>query len=268
MDENFAYLLRAATLAAAVIAGPALAGGPYASTALLTGWAEDEGARIAGLSIELAPGWKTYWRQPGDAGVPPRFDWSGSDNVAEVTVIWPRPHAFDSFGYRTIGYKDAVTLPLRVVAVDPSMPVTLRLSFDYGVCSDICVPARDELSLLIAPGEGGATPAIAAALVARITPAAEAGLSVERCTIAGAGDARRFEGVFRPSAPFAALPVVVIEAGEDFWFAPAEVTVKDGLIHASAAMESMTPGAWIDRTAIDVTLLGDDQAIAVAACGG
>jgi DsbC/DsbD-like thiol-disulfide interchange protein len=187
MDENFAYLLRAATLAAAVIAGPALAGGPYASTALLTGWAEDEGARIAGLSIELAPGWKTYWRQPGDAGVPPRFDWSGSDNVAEVTVIWPRPHAFDSFGYRTIGYKDAVTLPLRVVAVDPSMPVTLRLSFDYGVCSDICVPARDELSLLI---------------------------------------------------------------------------------HASAAMESMTPGAWIDRTAIDVTLLGDDQAIAVAACGG
>lgn len=257
-----------AAFAAAFAAAPAVAGDAHARTALTSGWAEADGARMAGLTIALAPGWKTYWRQPGDAGVPPRFDWTGSENVADVAVIWPRPHAFDSFGYRTIGYEGEVTLPLRVIALDPDKPITLRLAFDYGVCSDICVPAHDRLALIIAPDGGAGSASIAAALATRIVLAAEAGLIVERCTIAGAGDARRFEGAFRPGAAFDAAPAVVIEAGDDIWFAPAEVRVSDGVVHASAVMETLTPDLWVDRANIVVTLLGEDQAISVPACGG
>lgn len=252
--------------AALILAALPAAAGPHADTALLPGWTGDDGARMAGLTITLAPGWKTYWRNPGDAGIPPRFDWTGSDNVADVTVIWPRPHAFDSFGMRTLGYKHAVTLPLQVTPADPSKPVTLRLGFDYGVCADICVPAHDALTLTIAPDAAGSHAAIEAGLAARIIQADPASMVVERCTIAGAGDARRFEGAFRPGTAFATPPYVVVEAGEDVWFAPAEVRIEDGVIHAAADMQTMTPGAWVDRAAVSVTLLGEDQAVSIASC--
>lgn len=255
--------LAAALLLAAL---PAAAAGPHADAALLPGWAETDGARMAGLTVTLAPGWKTYWRNPGDAGIPPRFDWAGSENVADVAVIWPRPHAFESFGMRTLGYKHAVTLPLQVTPVDPSLPVILRLAFDYGVCADICVPAHDALTLTIAPGASGGLAAIQAALDDRIQPAAPGAMEVERCTIAGAGDARQFEGAFRPDADFGDAPYVVVEAGEDVWFAPAEVRVEDGVIHAAAEMQTMTPGAWVDRAAVSVTLLGEDRAVTIASC--
>ncbi|MGG7566633.1 protein-disulfide reductase DsbD domain-containing protein [Rhodovulum sp. DZ06] len=257
-----ALLIACAAAAPALAAGP----GPRADAGLLPGWQQEDGARLAGLRIALAPGWKTYWRNPGDAGIPPRFDWSGSSNVADVQVLWPRPHAFEAFGYRTIGYKEEVTLPLRVTPVDPAQPIALRLSMEYGVCSDICVPEAAELAIDIAPGETGGEAPIRAAWAARILPAAEAGLSVERCTIAGAGLQRRFEGRFRAAAPFTTPPVVVVEAGEDVWIAPAEVTLDGDAILAGAEVELLSEDQWVDRDSIDVTLLGDDQAMVAFGC--
>ena len=260
--------LHALLLAAALSAPAALQAQGRAEAGLLPGWAED-GARMAGLTIRLAPGWKTYWRNPGDAGIPPRFDWSGSENVADIQIVWPRPHAFDSFGLRTLGYKDAVTLPLRVTPTDPSAPIRLALTLDYGICSDICVPERAELSMRVGPGDAPSAAApIRAAWDMRILPAAEAGLSVERCTVAGAGTSRRFEGAFRPATPFAAPPMVVVEAGEDVWVAPAEVRLEGGAVLASAEVETLSADAWIDRADIAVFLLGEDQAFAAPGCGG
>ena len=60
-------------------------------------------------------GWKTYWRMPGDAGIPPQFDWSGSQNVKSVEVLWPAPQRFIDSGGETVGYKDRVVFPLRIV---------------------------------------------------------------------------------------------------------------------------------------------------------
>ena len=71
----------------------------------------------AGVEIRLDAGWKTYWRDPGDSGVPPTFDFSGSDNVKSVTVQWPAPERFpDGAGGNSIGYVGRVILPLRMVA--------------------------------------------------------------------------------------------------------------------------------------------------------
>ena len=83
------------------------------------------GGRGAGVEIRLDPGWKTYWRDPGDAGVPPVFDWSRSDNLAKVTLSWPAPTRFDDEAGSSIGYKHDVVFPLAVVAKDPAKPVTL-----------------------------------------------------------------------------------------------------------------------------------------------
>src|SRR5690348_16523091 len=81
----------------------------------------------AGIEIKLQPGWKTYWRYPGDSGVPPRFDFAGSQNVKDVLVAWPAPHRFSDDSGITIGYKDDVIFPLHVVPQDPGKPVRLRV---------------------------------------------------------------------------------------------------------------------------------------------
>lgn len=102
----------------------------------------------AGLDLVLDKGWKTYWRVPGDAGVPPEFDWSRSRNIKSVTVLWPAPKRFIDKGGETIGYKDRVVFPLDVVAEDPGQPVELALAAFLGVCEIICIPVKLDMSLV------------------------------------------------------------------------------------------------------------------------
>ncbi|MDQ0510290.1 protein-disulfide reductase DsbD domain-containing protein [Ancylobacter amanitiformis] len=118
-----------------------------------------------GVQIRLGAGWKTYWRYPGDSGVPPHFDWSGSDNVARVDILWPAPVRFDDGGSFSIGYKKDVTLPFRVTPRDPGKPVDLRLTLDFAVCAKICQPATAEVALALpADGAPSTPPDLAAAL--------------------------------------------------------------------------------------------------------
>jgi DsbC/DsbD-like thiol-disulfide interchange protein len=102
----------------------------------------------AGLDITLDKGWKTYWRVPGDAGVPPQFDWSRSHNVKSVTVLWPAPTRFTDEGGESIGYKNRVVFPMDVVADDPAQPIDLALDALLGVCEKICIPVKLEMSLV------------------------------------------------------------------------------------------------------------------------
>src|SRR5262245_3863782 len=107
----------------------------------------------AGVEVRLKPGWHTYWRYPGDAGVPPRFDFAGSQNVKSVDVLWPAPQPIREQGLVAIGYARDVTWPLAVVPKERAKPVTLRLKLDYAVCEKLCVPAegKAELTLSGAP---------------------------------------------------------------------------------------------------------------------
>ncbi len=96
---------------------------------------------LGGIAIQLQPGWHTYWRTPGDSGVPPRFDFSKSDNIEAVTVLWPAPHKFDDgAGGTSLGYTQQLVLPLRIVAKNADKPVTLRAAINYAVCEKLCIP--------------------------------------------------------------------------------------------------------------------------------
>jgi len=108
------------------------------------------GLRLVGIQIHLDPGYKTYWREPGDSGLPPVFDWQGSENVATVDVRWPVPVRFADGSGSSIGYKDSVILPVLVTLRDTGQPARLKLKIDYGICAELCVPAlgEGELSLL------------------------------------------------------------------------------------------------------------------------
>ena len=102
----------------------------------------------AGIEIRIDPGWKTYWRDPGDSGVPPTFDFSGSDNVKSVTVLWPAPERFsDGAGGHSIGYVDHVILPLQVTPQDAAKPSALNLKLGYAICGNLCVPVESDLKL-------------------------------------------------------------------------------------------------------------------------
>ena len=106
---------------------------------------------LGGIAIQLQPGWKTYWRTPGDSGVPPRFDFSKSDNVEAVTVLWPAPMKFDDgAGGIALGYKQQVVLPLRIVAKNADKPVTLRADINYAVCDKLCIPVEANAELAFA----------------------------------------------------------------------------------------------------------------------
>ena len=106
-----------------------------------------DGVWNAGLAIKLGDGWKTYWRVPGESGVPPQFDWSGSTNLKVVTIGWPAPRRYSDAAGETIGYKDEVVFPLRIEPRDGALPVELELSLFYAVCKDVCIPAEAKLAL-------------------------------------------------------------------------------------------------------------------------
>jgi len=108
----------------------------------------------AGVEIRLEPGWKTYWRDPGDSGVPPTLDFSGSENVKSAAVEWPAPERFpDGAGGNSIGYLDHVILPLRIAAEDAGKQSLLHLKLGYAICGNLCVPVEANLKLALT-GDG------------------------------------------------------------------------------------------------------------------
>ncbi|QBR70027.1 hypothetical protein CU048_00615 [Beijerinckiaceae bacterium] len=138
---------------------------PYAST-----WTEGQKSSLrliaagdgspgrfyrAGIELRLSPGALTYWRMPGDAGVPPVFSFEGSTNVAGVEVFYPVPLRIDEAGTEAFGYRDRVTFPIHVIPKDANQPSLLVLNLSYAVCERICVPSKAEAKLPLLPDHRG-----------------------------------------------------------------------------------------------------------------
>ena len=123
-------------------------------------------AFLAGVEISMADGWKTYWRNPGEAGVPPNFDWSGSTNTASIKVSYPAPIRLSDPAADMIGYKNSVLFPVKVTPAVASEAVDLRLELEFAVCREICIPAQAALQLTLpaALSKGPPSARIAAAL--------------------------------------------------------------------------------------------------------
>lgn len=94
------------------------------------------------LVLELEPSWKTYWRSPGEVGIPPRFDWQGSENLKEARHLWPAPDRFTAFGIENFGYETRVVFPIEFTLDAPGEPARIALNLDLLVCSDVCIPEK------------------------------------------------------------------------------------------------------------------------------
>ena len=160
------------------------------------------GGALAGFEVKLAPGAITYWRDPGDSGLPPTFDFSGSENVAKVEPLFPAPKRItESDGGEAFGYDGGVVFPLRVKPLDPARPATLKLNANFAVCEKVCLPAKAQLELTLpvaanSPYRGAIDAALAA--VPRVVPPKDSARSRPRPPTAGAS-ARRIPKARRPT---------------------------------------------------------------------
>ena len=236
------------------------------SAAILPGWEMPNGHHMAALQLTLAPGWKTYWRAPGDAGIPPMFDWSGSQNVKSVQIHWPSPTVFHNNGMQTIGYHEGLTLPIEVTPIDAAKPIELRAQVDLGVCDDICMPANVTLrAALTAPG--AADDAIRAALKSVPLTAQQAGLKGISCQVEPIDDGLRLTASIA-LAPRGQTETVAFETGEaSVWVGEAQ-TSRTGNTLTSVTDLVANNGApfALDRSGVTVTVLGEGRAVEIAGC--
>lgn len=262
------------TLAILVIALTALGFGPamaqtqdeVLSATLLPGWQMENGHHMAGLSLMLAPSWKTYWRAPGEAGIPPQFNWSGSENVKSIRIHWPSPQVFHTNGMQTIGYHDAVVLPLEVTPRDPGQRVVLRAEIDLGVCKDICMPAMVVVeAVLETPGQPD--DAIRSALKSRPKSASEGGITSLTCTVDPIDDGVRVTAAITMPFKGAAETVAFESRDPTVWVGQADSSRGgDTLISVVDMVSGSGEPFSLDRSGVTVTVLQAGRAVEVIGC--
>lgn len=197
-----------------------------AGAEILPGWRLADGSRIAALRLVLDPGWKTYWRVPGEAGIPPVLDFTASRNVADIEVIWPAPMVFDQNGMRSVGYHGDLILPVRITPHDRTEPVTLQAELDFGICRDICVPGAVGMTADLT-GAGAPDPRIAAAMAA--IPAPRPGAA--HCTTEPISDGMRVRATI--DLPPAPDEVVMFElASTPMWVSESVMERRADGLHA------------------------------------
>lgn len=249
---------------------PAAHAGVYdnmVSIKVLPGWRAADGTHMAALQLTLMPDWKTYWRAPGDAGIPPVLVWSGSRNLADARVTWPTPQVFDQAGMISIGYKNRVTLPITLTPKNPSKPIRVKLHLQIGVCNDVCVPAQFTLKLDLPADLTKRDPIIAAALAERPYSAAEAGVKSVACTISLTEDGIRLRAEIT-LPPVGGREFVVFETGDSqIWSSEATVTRQGRKIIAETEMMHMEGSSFaLDRSTVRITVLGKSRAVDIQGC--
>jgi suppressor for copper-sensitivity B len=292
MDRDGAVVVRTAELSRrrgirpiiAVLAGLAL-GWPAAASAAATGWVGDQhaAARLitaveatgsaatveAAIEIRLAPGWHTYWRSPGDAGIPPSVDWAGSDNLARARVAWPAPRRYSLQGFETAAYRDHVVLPATLTLARPGQPLALRAAVDYAACAQICVPYSAKFALNLPAGVASAAPqaGLIAAARARVPRSlAAAGIELLSANAAGRGKDTSLVVRLRTSgAPFQAPDLFVENLADGSPGRPEFELSQSGQVARLAVPIRDAGGAGIAGKRLTLTLVDGARAAEFAA---
>ena len=217
---------------------------------------------LGGIAFQLQSGWKTYWRTPGDSGVPPRFDFSKSDNVEAVTVLWPAPQKFeDGAGGTSLGYHDQVVLPLRIVAKNVDKPVTLRADINYAVCENLCIPVDASAELAFNSVASTEDSALFAALDTVPKPANVG--DPNPLTIRDVKREGRSEVLVDVASPDNRPINLFVEGPTPDWGLPVPKLLDHGppgVKRFAFALEGVPPGVNPEGAALKLTLAGADRA--------
>jgi DsbC/DsbD-like thiol-disulfide interchange protein len=239
MRNNRSHAARAAATAATRIAAFAIlivASAAQAGAEVASAWDDSIASRarlvagqvatptgsdaFAGVEIHLDEGWKTYWRNPGDAGIPPRFDWTGSVNLASAEILYPAPYRLADPGGQSIGYKNQVIFPVRLTPADPAAPIRISLKLDYAACASLCIPAEARLRLSVPAGVDLPSRAIAEAF-ARVPRQVDGDADMPRVvelSVEGKGNARKIS--IAVAQPQGAEDADLFVEGPADWYLP------------------------------------------------
>ena len=256
-----------AALALLTAAAPARADIDMVEVSILPGWRMADGTYMAALKFSLGDGWKTYWRAPGEAGIPPLFDWSGSRNLADVAVEWPTPQQTMTNGMRTIGYEHDLVLPVRLTPVRPDQPILLNVDLEIGVCSDICVPVTFDVAQELPLNQGKPDPQIAAALAARPYTAAEAGVGRVVCRVVPIEGGMRL--LAEVDVPIMGRDEMVIVETDNpgLWVAQAESSRSGNRLSAETEIYHVEGrGFMLNRAGLRLTILSSGDAVDIRGC--
>lgn len=269
-------VILSATLAFQAMVVPLMAGRAAPPSArevvqvdVLPGWRAADGKHMAALRIRLANGWKTYWRAPGDAGIPPSLNWKGSGNLAGVTFHWPVPDVFDAGGMRTIGYAHELILPMTLVSKDPGQPISLKGKVHLGACQDVCMP-MDALVSVTLPVDGRqGVGSIKRALRQRPDTAREAGVTRATCAVEPLKDGLRV--TFNLTLPeVGPNEAVVVETGDPSIWVSEVMTKRSGKVLTTVA--DMVPGNRkpfvLNRANMRMTVLAAGRGVDIRGCTG
>lgn len=195
--------------------------------------ARDGAELLGGLHIRLEAGWKTYWRSPGDTGLPAVIDWTGSENVSAPRLTWPLPKRIEISGFQNLVYEDEVVLPLKLSARDAAKSVTLKAAVDYAVCKEVCVPLQANLSITLSPSaSSNAAEAAQAKLIRRHAARVPAigsteGLSISEIGLHSSNEGEFLEVTLIGDGPLTS-PGMIVEAPPPFSLAAPTVVRREG----------------------------------------
>jgi DsbC/DsbD-like thiol-disulfide interchange protein len=214
---------------------------------------------LGGIALQLQPGWKTYWRAPGDSGVPPRFDFSKSENIEAVTVLWPAPTKFDdgSGGY-SLGYHDQV---VRIVAKNTDKPVTLRAAINYAVCEKLCIPVEASAELAFTSVASTEDSALFAALD-NVPKPANVG-DPNPLTIRDVKRDGKSTVLVDVVSPEDRVPSLFVEGPTPDWGLPVPKLLEHsppGVRRFAFELDGVPPGTNPAGAALKLTLVGGDRA--------
>lgn len=261
-----------ATIVAALVAGavaPATAAvgewatGAKARVRLVVAGIGDDGRLNAGIEIALPPGWKTYWRSPGDAGIAPIIDFTGSRNLGPAQVSFPPPHRVDDGYLVTNVYTDRVVLPVSAAVLDHASAVDLAVSLDLGVCEEVCIPDHVDTRLVVPAGNSD--PAAARMLAdarAALPGPPEPGAFFIGSVSRDDGNDKRPVFRFALTAPDVDSAVVFVE-GPDDWYADAPILAgeTDGKAEYTVKFDRLVAKTPIAGARLRVTVVSGGRAI-------
>jgi DsbC/DsbD-like thiol-disulfide interchange protein len=250
------------------LAAPSFAQPRPADVTLLPGWRMENGNHMAAIRVTLSDGWKTYWRAPGDGGIPPEVDWSRSDNIAGVTFHWPVPQVIRQGNVTTVGYKHELVLPMELEPTRPGEPIRVDADLLVGICEEICVPLEAELDAVLGGGTAGQDPAILAALANLPESGEAAGVVTASCESEDLADGVRLTARIEMPALGPDETVVIEAADPAIWVSEAS-TDRTGSGALVAAADMVPPdGKPFDVAGDDVrlTVLADGRAVDIRGC--
>ncbi|MEM9756984.1 MAG: protein-disulfide reductase DsbD domain-containing protein, partial [Pseudomonadota bacterium] len=227
---------------------------------LIEGWRRDDGTHMAAVEIRMAPGWKTYWRAPGDGGIPPRL----ALDAGTVRIHWPRPEVFYTGSMRSIGYVEDVLLPIEIEVPAGAQTVAGRL--EIGVCLDICLPVELALTATL-PDGGRPDPRIVAALADRPLSAAEAGVGAATCRVRPISDGMQVEARLPIPQTDGGAEVVVELPDPSIWISDPATARDGGALIATADIVPADAGPFaLDRSDLRFTVLYGGMAVEIEGC--